>query len=112
MSYAIYVGRNLTADGIPYLAGYGDEPSSHWLEVVPGAAYEPGTEIEVGVSSEAAMPGPDKNVEGSNPSIPDAASLFGTGPDVRRIFERPPGIVSRAGASAAPRARGPGTRRH
>ena len=37
MSYGIYIGRNLTADGLPYLAGYGDEPSSHWLELVPAA---------------------------------------------------------------------------
>ena len=28
MSYCIYIGRNLTADGQAYLAGYGDEPSS------------------------------------------------------------------------------------
>ena len=35
MSYGIYIGRNLTADGVAYLAGYGDEPSSHWLEINP-----------------------------------------------------------------------------
>ena len=34
-SYGIYVGKNLTADGSVFLAGYGDEPSSHWLEIVP-----------------------------------------------------------------------------
>src|SRR5262245_42642982 len=34
-SYAIYVGNNLTSDGSVFLAGYGDEPSSHWLEIVP-----------------------------------------------------------------------------
>ena len=28
MSYGLYVGKNLTADGIAYLAGYGDEPLS------------------------------------------------------------------------------------
>ena len=36
-SYGIYVGKNLTADGSVFLAGYGDEPSSHWLEIVPRA---------------------------------------------------------------------------
>jgi hypothetical protein len=34
-SYAIYVGRNLSADGGTLLGGTGDEPSSHWLEIVP-----------------------------------------------------------------------------
>ena len=38
MSYGIYIGRNLTADGHAWLAGYGDEPSSHWacLMATPG----------------------------------------------------------------------------
>ena len=31
MSYCIWIGKHLTADGGAYLAGYGDEPSSHWL---------------------------------------------------------------------------------
>ena len=51
MSYALYVGRNHTADGIAYLAGYGDEPSSHWLEVVPAADHAPGTVVTVGVKA-------------------------------------------------------------
>jgi len=34
-SYGIYVGKNLTADGSVFLGGYGDEPSRHWLEIVP-----------------------------------------------------------------------------
>jgi len=37
MSYAIYVGRAHTRDGHAWLAGYGDEPSSHWLEIIPAA---------------------------------------------------------------------------
>ena len=57
MSYAIYVGRNLTADGLPYLAGYGDEPSSHWLEIVPRQQHAAGTTIEVGVTEAADLPG-------------------------------------------------------
>ena len=32
-SYGIYIGKKVTADGSVFLAGYGDEPSSHWLEV-------------------------------------------------------------------------------
>ncbi|MCL5776813.1 C69 family dipeptidase [Limibaculum sp. FT325] len=57
MSYAIYVGRNLTADGIPYLAGYGDEPSSHWLEIHPRQSHPEGATLTVGVTPRAAMPG-------------------------------------------------------
>lgn len=57
MSYAIYVGRNLTADGLPYLAGYGDEPSSHWLEVAPRQQHAADATIEVGVTQEADLPG-------------------------------------------------------
>ena len=57
MSYAIYVGRNRTADGCAYLAGYGDEPSSHWLEVVPRQEHAADATIDVGVGPEAAMPG-------------------------------------------------------
>ena len=57
MSYAVFVGKNRTATGYAFLAGYGDEPSSHWLEVVPRARHEPGSQIEVGVTPSAAMPG-------------------------------------------------------
>ena len=57
MSYCIYIGRNLTVDGQAYLAGYGDEPSSHWLELMPRQKHEPGTTIEVGVTPEADVPG-------------------------------------------------------
>jgi len=35
MSYGLYIGKNLTSDGHAWLAGYGDEPSSHWLEIIP-----------------------------------------------------------------------------
>ncbi|MDX6550770.1 MAG: dipeptidase [Gaiellales bacterium] len=57
MSYAIYVGKNLSVEGHAFLAGYGDEPSSHWLEVAPRGTHEPGSTIEVGVSAQAEMPG-------------------------------------------------------
>jgi dipeptidase len=57
VSYAIYVGANLSRDGCAYLAGYGDEPSSHWLEIAPRAEHPAGTEIEVGVTEASAMPG-------------------------------------------------------
>lgn len=57
MSYAVYVGASLTRDGCAYLAGYGDEPSSHWLELAPRQEHPVGAQIEVGVTPESAMPG-------------------------------------------------------
>lgn len=57
MSYAIYVGRNLTETGVGYLAGYGDEPSSHWLELAREADHPPGSTITVGATPAADMPG-------------------------------------------------------
>jgi hypothetical protein len=57
VSYAVYVGKNRSATGSAFLAGYGDEPSSHWLEVVPRCQHGPDAEIEVGVTPESAMPG-------------------------------------------------------
>lgn len=57
MSYCIYVGKNLTANGRSYLAGYGDEPSSHWLAVVPRQQHGPEATVRVGVTAEADMPG-------------------------------------------------------
>jgi dipeptidase len=56
-SYAIFVGRNLTADGSTLLGGTGDEPSSHWLEIVPRKTYPAGTTIRVGVDARANFPG-------------------------------------------------------
>lgn len=57
MSYGLYVGKNHTADGIAYLAGYGDEPSSHWLEIMPRRTHDSDATITVGVTPQAAMPG-------------------------------------------------------
>src|SRR5580704_19208804 len=56
-SYAIFVGKNLTADGSTLLGGTGDEPSSHWLEIVPRKTHPAGTTIRVGVDSRATFPG-------------------------------------------------------
>ena len=57
MSYGLYIGKNLTANGHAWLAGYGDEPSSHWLEIVPEKKYKPKERISVGVTEHADMPG-------------------------------------------------------
>ena len=56
-SYGIYVGKNLTADGSVFLAGYGDEPSSHWLEIVPAREWPSGATIKVGATAAARFPG-------------------------------------------------------
>ena len=56
-SYGIYVGKNLTADGSVFLAGYGDEPSSHWLEIVPRRDHPPQASIKVGGTAAARYPG-------------------------------------------------------
>ena len=47
-SYAIYVGKNLTADGSVMIGGSGDEVSSHWLEVVPAREHPDGGEQVAG----------------------------------------------------------------
>lgn len=57
MSYSIYIGRNCTADGVAYLSGYGDEPSSHWIELCPRQHYPVGSTVQVGVTPEAELPG-------------------------------------------------------
>lgn len=56
-SYAIFVGKYCTADGSAFLAGYGDEPSSHWLEIVPRRTHPQGAMIKVGATHKASYPG-------------------------------------------------------
>jgi hypothetical protein len=56
-SVAVYVGKNLTRDGGVILAGFGDEPSSHWLSIVPRRQHPAGATISVGGTPAAAMPG-------------------------------------------------------
>lgn len=56
-SYGIYVGKSCTADGSVFLAGYGDEPSSHWLEIVPRRQHADGATFTVGCTDAARYPG-------------------------------------------------------
>lgn len=56
-SVAVYVGKNLTRDGGVILAGFGDEPSSHWLTIVPHRQHRAGETISVGGTLEANLPG-------------------------------------------------------
>ena len=56
-SYAIFVGSHLTEDGSTFLGGTGDEPSSHWLEIVSHRRWDLGAKIPVGVDGHANYPG-------------------------------------------------------
>jgi hypothetical protein len=57
VSYAIYVVKNHNRAGYAWPAGYGDEPSLHWLDILPATDHPDRTTIEVGVGPEADMPG-------------------------------------------------------
>jgi len=57
MSYGLFIGRNLTADGHAWLGGYGDEPSSHWLEIIEEQDHPDSATLKVGVTQSAIMPG-------------------------------------------------------
>lgn len=56
-SIGFYVGKNLTEDGATLLGGFGHEPSSHWLEIVPRRQFPEGATTTVGVTEEAGFPG-------------------------------------------------------
>lgn len=56
-SIGFYVGSELTEDGSTLLGGFGHEPSSHWIDIVPAQDHPDGAEIEVGVTEDARLPG-------------------------------------------------------
>lgn len=56
-SIGFYVGKNLTEDGSVLLGGFGHEPSSHWLEIVPRRQFPEGATTTVGVTERAGYPG-------------------------------------------------------
>ncbi|AYY13145.1 peptidase U34 [Actinobacteria bacterium YIM 96077] len=56
-SIGFYVGKDLTDDGSVLLGGFGHEPSSHWLEIVPRREFAEGATTTVGITDEARMPG-------------------------------------------------------
>ncbi len=73
MSYSIYVGKNLSAEGCVLVAGYGDEPSSHWLEIVPARKHPPQATLTVGVTDQANFPGRLIQI----PQVPETAKYMG-----------------------------------
>lgn len=56
-SIAFYVGGDLTEDGHPMLGGFGHEPSSHWVEIVPAQEHPEDATITVGATEDADLPG-------------------------------------------------------
>ncbi|MEX1137420.1 MAG: C69 family dipeptidase [Balneolales bacterium] len=56
-SIGFYVGNELTEDGSTLLGGFGHEPSSHWIDIVPAQEHPEGSTIEVGVTGEARIAG-------------------------------------------------------
>src|SRR5690625_166991 len=56
-SIAFYVGSDLTEDGHTMIGGFGHEPSSHWVEVVPEQDHPEDASVTVGATEDADMPG-------------------------------------------------------
>ncbi|MBW0106891.1 C69 family dipeptidase [Pseudonocardia sp. KRD291] len=56
-SFAVYVGGDLTANGHPFLGGFGHEPSSHWVDIVARQQHPAGSTVQVGATAEADIPG-------------------------------------------------------
>ncbi len=56
-SIGIYIGSELTENGATFLAGFGHEPSSHWIEIVPRQTHAQGATWKVGVTDQARIPG-------------------------------------------------------
>jgi dipeptidase len=56
-SIGFYVGHELTEDGSVLLGGFGHEPSSHWIEIVPRQEHPEGATVQVGVTEESRIPG-------------------------------------------------------
>ncbi|SFE83589.1 C69 family dipeptidase [Alteribacillus iranensis] len=57
MSIGFYVGHQLTKDGSTLLGGFGHEPSSHWIDIVPRQRHPAGSTMKVGVTENANIPG-------------------------------------------------------
>lgn len=56
-SIGFYVGRDLTDDNSTLLGGFGHEPSSHWIDIVPAQEHPEGAMVKVGVTEEARFKG-------------------------------------------------------
>lgn len=56
-SLGVYVGSDLTEDGSTLVGGFGHEPSSHWIEIVPHQQHPETATTKVGVTEDADIPG-------------------------------------------------------
>jgi dipeptidase len=74
-SLFLYVGKNLTQSGNVMVAGFGDEPSSHWLEIVPRRQYPQGATLSIG-GTEAALGSDRLAVPGKLIDIPQVRETF------------------------------------
>ncbi|MGX9856976.1 C69 family dipeptidase (plasmid) [Limimaricola variabilis] len=88
MSYALYIGSDLCALGHGWLAGYGDEPSGHWLEVMPCRSHSGDSTITVGVTAEAALPGQLSTI----PQVPRTARYMGV--NYSHYLGAPPPLIN------------------
>jgi dipeptidase len=71
-SIGFYVGKDLTVEGAPLLGGFGHEPSSHWIDIVPAQQHPEGATIEVGVTEEARLSGELIEI----PQVPETAKYI------------------------------------
>jgi len=56
-SIAFFAGKNTTESGHTLIGGFGHEPSSHWVEIVPRQTHADDASIIVGATEDADMPG-------------------------------------------------------
>lgn len=56
-SIGFYVGHQLTKDGSTLLGGFGHEPSSHWVSIVPAQDHPKGSTMTVGATEDAVISG-------------------------------------------------------
>ncbi|WP_249124773.1 C69 family dipeptidase [Saccharopolyspora erythraea] len=71
-SIAFYVGKNRSESGSTLIGGFGHEPSSHWLEIVPRRHHPAGATITVGATPEADLPGQLTQI----PQVPETAKYI------------------------------------
>ncbi len=75
-SIGFFVGSDLTDDGSTLLGGFGHEPSSHWIEIIPRQTHPEGATTEVGVTDEARIPGELTEIPQADETYKYVSSLY------------------------------------
>lgn len=75
-SIGFYVGSDLTEDGSTLLGGFGHEPSSHWLEIVPRQDHGEDATVTVGVTEDADIPGELTEIPQASETNKYVASMY------------------------------------